>query len=94
MLTDDRAYFNKQHEAHLNHPGIPTHRLVLTMSTGGVPDSGELQVTTPAKKVRTFPLWKEGHALKGELELREKGSYQFKLTLPQGKGSVTFKHPL
>lgn len=94
VFTDARTYFNKQHEAHPNHPGIPTHRFDLTMSTGSVPDTGELQITTPAKHVRTYPLWKEGKALKGEVELREKGPYQFRLTLPEGKGSVSFKETL
>jgi len=89
VIEDAQEYFNKQHEAHPNHPGIPTHRVVLTYGTGTVPASGELTITLPSKQTQTSSMWKEGKTLQGQIELREKGTYRFTLAVPQGKAKRT-----
>lgn len=88
-IEDAREHFNKLHAQHMNHPGIPTHRLVMTYAKGTVPDSAEVTLILPSRKKQATSLWKEGQALHGQLELREKGTYRVTVTVPQKSGKVS-----
>lgn len=96
VIEDARAHFKQQHAAHPDHPGIPTHRLVLKPNGGTLPDSAELTVILPTKQKQSTSLWKEDKALLGQVELKEKGTYRFTLIVPQGKGKATasFTHQI
>ncbi|MBO9541425.1 hypothetical protein J7643_12625 [bacterium] len=85
QLLDARAYFKKMHEAHPDHPGIPTHQLrAQGLAKGSKADIKALHVVAPnGQKVEAYLRTESGRQV-ADLELTTKGRYTFELSAPNG----------
>ena len=87
-LYDARAYFDELHRAHPNHPGIPTHRLVLVRSSSLPVSLSSVLVTGPDGSRRESPLTQDGVRWVADLEWKSPGTYH--LTLAGVPGDHAF----
>ncbi|MNY03698.1 hypothetical protein D3C86_1363300 [compost metagenome] len=85
QLLDARAYFKKMHEAHPDHPGIPTHQLrAQGLAKGSKATVKALHVVAPTgQKIEAYLRMENGRQV-ADLELAKPGRYNFELTAPNG----------
>lgn len=87
-VLDARSYFREQHKAHLGHPGIPTHQVVL--SPVGPIEPQRLIVAGPGGARAEVATWrKAGQARVADVELKSRGRHTFTLTTRTPAGPRT-----
>ena len=78
-LSDARAFFQGMHRAHPHHPGIPTHRLELLLSSAQSVALSSLVVTHVGGERQDVPLARLGDRWVADLELRSPGTVRLTL---------------